>query len=279
VRMDTISCWSEIQKEELVKGSDWPEDRVHVGGIPTYDGYINKDWVIPRQAYFAQHGIDPRKKLLSYACSFISFSPNLQNIEALIELMDTGKLKEPTQLLIRLHPNHFMNVHLFAHEREQIRGLARSRPDVHVVEPIALGGSLGYYSGEDMPEKASMLTYSDIFLTVYSTMVVEAALHDRPVISVCIDSPKGWDVPRKYSLPLSEIGNWPTHDRFRQAGAGMVAESVKELQEALNRYLEFPEFEREARRQFIEREITYTDGSAGRRTGEFLCSLLTQDGI
>jgi len=277
VRMDYVSCWSEIQKEELVKGSDWPEDRVHVGGIPTYDGYIKKEWVIPRETYFAQHGLDPQIKLLAYACSFISFSPNVQNIEAIIELMDAGKFKEPTQLLIRLHPNHFMDVHLFASERETIRSLARLRPNVQVVEPIPLGGSLGYYSGEDMSEKASMLAHSDIFLTVYSTMVVEAALHDRPVISVCIDSVKGWDVPRKYSLPLSEIGNWPTHDRFRRSGAGPVVESAQALQESVNRYIESPNLDQEARRRFIKREITFTDGSAGRRTGEFLCSLLTQD--
>lgn len=277
VRMDYVNCWSNIQKEELVKGSDWPEGRVHIGGIPTYDGYITNRWVVPKNEYFAQHGLDPQIKLLSYACSFISFSPNLQNIEAIIESMEAGELSEPTQLLIRLHPNHFMDVHLFSDEREQILRLAKSRPNVHVVEPIPLGGALGYYSGEDMPEKASMLTHSDIFLTVYSTMVVEAALHDRPVISICIDSPKGWDVPRKYSLPLSEIGNWPTHDRFRQAGAGKVAASPKELRDAINIYLESPELDHEARKRFIEREITYTDGSAGKRTGEFLCSLLVQD--
>ena len=51
-------------------------------------------------------------------------------------------------------------------------------PHVHLVEPVPLGGELGYYSGEDMPEKASMMAYSDVFLTVYSTMVVETAIHD-----------------------------------------------------------------------------------------------------
>jgi hypothetical protein len=93
-------------------------------------------------------------------------------------------------------------------------------PHVHVVEPVPLGGSLGYYSGEDMPEKTSMMAHSDVFLTVYSTMVVEAAIHDRPIVSVCMDAPGGWNWPRKFSLPLSQIGNWPTHDRFRVAGAG-----------------------------------------------------------
>ena len=36
------TCWSELQKEELVKGSDWNPEHVHVGGIPSYDGYFRK---------------------------------------------------------------------------------------------------------------------------------------------------------------------------------------------------------------------------------------------
>ena len=114
-------------------------------------------------------------------------------------------------------------------------------PHVHLVEPVPLGGELGYYSGEDMPEKASMMAYSDVFLTVYSTMVVETAMHDRPIISVCIDVPGGWNTPGKFSLSLSEIGEWPTHQRFRAAGAGRVTFNQAELQQALDFYLRDPQ--------------------------------------
>ncbi len=82
-RVDYVTCWSDLQKEELVLGSDWRPEQVHVGGIPSYDGYFRKQWLLPRDEYFRLHGLDPNRKLLSYACSFVSFSPNLQNIEAL----------------------------------------------------------------------------------------------------------------------------------------------------------------------------------------------------
>lgn len=269
-----ITCWSEIQKEELVSGSDWDENRIHVGGIPSYDGYFNKKWVMPRKDYFRLHNLDPKRKLLSYACSFITFSPNYQNIESLARLVSGDMLSKPAQLLIRLHPNHFMNEPLYIGEREHIRQLARQLPHVHVVEPVPLGGELGYYSGEDMPEKTSMMVHSDIFLTVYSTMVVEAAIHDRPIISVCFDAPGGWNKPGKFSLPLSKIGDWPTHQRFRQAGAGKVAYVESELRETINAYLAQPQLDREQRQAFIRKECTFTDGSAGRRTGEFLFSVI-----
>jgi len=273
-RVDYVTCWSEIQKEELILGSDWRPEQVHVGGIPSYDGYFRKHWLLPRDEYFRLHGLDPNRKLLSYACSFVSFSPNLQNIDALARMVSSDALSAPSQLLVRLHPNHFWDVDLFVEERERIRRMAREMPHVHVVEPVPLGGELGYYSGEDMPEKASMLAHSDVFLTVYSTMVVEAAVHDRPIVSACIDAPHGWNRRRKYSLPLSKIGDWPTHDRFRRAGAGRVALSERELRQAIDDYLANPEADAPARRAFLEREITYTDASAGRRTGEYLLRLL-----
>ncbi len=256
-----------------MEGSDWPAERVHIGGIPIYDGYLDGRWQLTREEYFRQHGLDPDRKLLSYACSFISFSPNFQNVEALAELVGGEDLVEPCQLLVRLHPNHFLDVHLFEDERQRIHQLAEASPHIHVVEPVPLGGSLGHYSGEDMEEKASMLAHSDVFLTVYSTMVVEAAVHERPVVSVCIDVPGGWDWPRKYSLSLSEIGDWPTHLRFRQSGSGKVTSDRVALKEAVNTYLQHPQADLEERRAFVEREITFTDGSAGRRTGVYLRDL------
>ena len=274
--VDHITCWSQVQKEELVLGSDWDPERVNIGGIPSYDGYFRRQWLMPRAEYFKRHHLDPDRKLLGYACSFITFSPNFQNIEALAKLVSGNSLAEPSQLLIRLHPNHFLDEPLFAGERQQIRQLARQLPHVHVVEPVPLGGELGHYSGEDMPEKTSMMAYSDVFLTVYSTMVVEAAVHDSPIVSVCIDAPGGWNKPGRFSLPLSRIGDWPTHQRFRHAGAGKVVFNAADLLTAVNDYLKNPAADRENRRLFIQDEVTYTDGSAGRRTAEYLLSILAE---
>lgn len=274
--VDWITCWSEIQKQELVDGNDWDAARVNISGIPSYDGYFRDEWLIPRGEYFRQHGLDPNRKLLGYAASFVSFAPNYRNVEAIARLVAADELAEPCQLLIRLHPNHFQGVHLYTQEREQIFELARRLPHVHVVEPAAMGGSMGHYSGEDMPEKASMMAHSDVFLTVYSTMVVEAACHDRPIVSVCLDTPGGWNWPRKFSLPLSEIGGWPTHSRFREAGAGQVVLHEQDLKAAIDRYLLDPQADCQKRRDFIARELTYADGSAGKRTAGFLLSILNQ---
>ena len=273
--MDYATCWSQLQKDELVYGSDWDPERVHISGIPSYDGYFRKEWLLSKEDYFKLHGLDPDRKLISYACSFVHFAPNYPNIEALAKLVSSNALAEPSQLLIRLHPSHFQDKpKIFAEERERIFALESKYPNVHVVKPVALGGSLGYYSGEDMDEKSSMMAHSDVLVTVYSTMVVETAVHDTPIVAAVIDVPGGWNKPKKYSLSLKKIGNWPTHKRFREAKAGRVASNEKELCEVINLYLKNPSLDFAERRKFIEDEITFTDGTSGKRTAEYILKIL-----
>jgi len=273
--MDYATCWSQLQKDELVLGSDWDPELVHIGGIPSYDGYFRKEWLLSKEDYFKLHGLDLKRKLISYACSFVHFAPNYPNVEALAKLVSSDSLAEPSQLLIRLHPSHFQDKpRIFAEEREWIFELQTKYPHVHVVKPVALGGSLGYYGGEDMDEKSSMMAHSDVLVTVYSTMVVETAVHDTPIVAAVIDVPGGWNVSKKYSLSLKEIGNWPTHKRFRDARAGRVAENESELRAILNAYLKDPTLDAAERRKFIEDEITFTDGTSGRRTAEFILKVL-----
>lgn len=273
--VDWATCWSQKQKDELVHGSDWLPERVHIGGIPSYDGYFRKTWLMPREDYFRLHGLDPARKLISYACSFVHFAPNYPNIDALARLVELDALAHPSQLLVRLHPSHFQDKpQIFAEEREKIHALEEKYPHVHVVRPVALGGSLGYYGGEDMDEKSSMMAHSDVFVTVYSTMVVETAVHETPIVASCIDVPGGWNTPGKFSLSLKEIGNWPTHKRFREAGAGRVAVDESQLRVILNAYLQNPQLDAAERKAFIEQEITFTDATAGKRTAAFILDVL-----
>jgi hypothetical protein len=274
--VDWATCWSTAQKQELVLGSDWPEERVHIGGIPSYDGYLGRTWIIPRQKYFQLHGLVSGRRLISYASSFVHFAPNFPNVEALARLVAADELDVPCQLLVRLHPSHFQDKpRIFADERRRIEELAAKFAHVHVVQPVPLGGSLGYYGGEDMDEKASMMAHSDVMVTVYSTMLVETAIHDTPMIAATLDVPGGWNVPRKYSLALKDIGHWPTHERFREAGAGRIASTERELRHWLNTYLSSPRLDQAERAKFVADEITFTDGSAGRRTAAFFLRLLS----
>jgi hypothetical protein len=270
--VDTVNVWSGVHEWELTAGVDWPADKVHVGGMPLYDGYISRKWVIPRADYFRQHNLDPEKKLVAFAATALSISPNLHIIQTLAEMISQQKLDVPSQLLIRLHPNHFKPMKHYREECAAIIELAKHYPDVHVVEPKEMPGGLERYSGEDFPEKASMLAHCDVLVTIYSTMVVEATLHDKPIISVCINHPEGWK--DKFWIPLEQVPGWPTAARVNKAKAGKTVMTAEELRVALNEYLQHPEREAAERRQFVRDELTYLDGESTQKTADFLLSLV-----
>jgi len=271
-KVDYVNVWSAVHTWEMADGVDWKRKNIFVGGMPLYDGYINKQWLMPREEYFALHQLDPNKKLISFAATALSATPNLPTIKILAEIVHQQQLKYPAQLLVRLHPTHFKSDPAYKKEAEQIFALAKEYRDVHIVEPKETPGGLERYSGEDFPEKASMLAYSNTLVTIYSTMVVEGALHDTPCINAVIPSQYGWE--NKFWVPMEEIPSWPTPVRIDRAGAGIRAASVAELISALNAYFENPALDHEGRMNFIRSELTFLDGSATQKTAENLAKII-----
>ena len=53
-----------------------------------------------------------------------------------------------------------------------------------------------------------------------------------------------------------------------------MAENEAQLAEELNLYLKNPSLDAAERKKFIEDEITFTDGSAGKRTAEYILKVL-----
>ncbi|MBN2047377.1 MAG: hypothetical protein JW750_06010 [Anaerolineaceae bacterium] len=274
--VDYVNVWSEVHKWELTEGTDWKKENVFVGGMPLYDGYISKKWLIPRDEYFRMHGLDPNKKLVAFAATALNITPNLHIIEEMAKIIASGDLAEPTQLLIRLHPNHFKEQENYRTEYQQIMELVERHSDVHVVEPKETPEGMERYSGEDFPEKTSMLTHCDVLATIYSTMVVESALHDTPFISVCINAEDGWGKD-KFWVPLEEVPGWPTALRVNAMEAGKTVFNAVELKEAINAYVADKTIDHEQRMAFAESELTYLHGESTQKTTEFLLGLLNQN--
>ncbi len=233
--MDYVNVWSKTHEWELADGVDWDPNNIYIGGMPLYDRYLNKSWLLPREEYFAQHHLDPNKKVISFAATALSATPNLPTIKILTEIVNSQELIYPAQLLVRLHPTHFKSDPAYTQEADQIFALAEENKNVQIVEPKEMPKGLERYSGEDFPEKASMLEYSDILVTIYSTMVVEGALHDTPCINTVIPNENGWK--NKFWVPMEEIPSWPTPRRIDGFNAGKRVTTKQELIQALNDYL------------------------------------------
>ena len=275
--IDHFNVWSEIQKDELINSADIDPHRIHVGGMPLFDSYISRKWVSSREEYFHMHGLDLDKKLIAFAATGLNFSPNSHMIVALAELVGNNQLEQPSQLLIRLHPNHFKNVPRYRREAETIYELKKRLPHIHIVEPREMPGDLERYAGEDYPEKASMMAHCDVLVTLYSTMVVEVAIQDKPIINTCLPTEEGYG--EDFWVPILEVPTFPTSTRVNATGAGRLVNTKDELQQALSAYLMDPTLDSDHRHQFLLQELTYLDGEATSHTANFLLGLVNQPNL
>jgi hypothetical protein len=273
--VDYVNVWSNVHAWEMNVGLDWPMDKIHIGGMPLYDNYLSGKWAVSREEYFKMHALDPNKKLVTFVATAMNITPNLHLVELIAKIISSGKIVHPAQLLVRLHPNHFRPIPHYEKEREAIYEVAKRYSNVHVVAPQALAGDLPRYSGEDFQEKGSMLAHADVVVTIYSTMVVEAAIHAKPVISACINTPDGWK--DHYWIPLSDVPTWPTAARVDELGASRVVFTAEQMVNALNLYLENQKLDAENRHRFLEQELTFLKtGEATQKTAEFFLSLLEE---
>ena len=126
--------------------------------------------------------------------------------------------------------------------------------------------------GLDMPLKdlkrhASMLRQSDVLLTEYSTLVIEAAIFDKPIINV------GFGRYRNTNKPISYLETFTHIQRILKTQASRNAYSFDDLCKMLSLYLQDPSQDRQYRTVLAEQEVEINKGYAGRAIGDYLAGL------
>ncbi len=121
---------------------------------------------------------------------------------------------------------------------------------------------------EDMYLLAETLYHSDLLLSEYSTVMIEAAIFDLPVINVGLFNFRGTDKPASF------LENYTHIKRILRHSASKNAYTFDQLFEYINYYLEDPGRDSENRRQLIDAEITTNRGTAGKAIGKMLVDLI-----
>lgn len=266
-RPDRIAVWSAVHRSELMKGCDFDERQVAVCGPVHFDVYRDAAAIVPRAAYMQQHNLDPSKRLITFGCSFVGLSPNFVIVKALAEALAAGELGTGLQLLVRLHPSHLKKAagkyRKVRREADKYFELASQLPNVRIDSPLlGADGMANYTTPEDASGLASLFAHTDVFVTLFSTMVLESCFNDVPVVATAFEPPAS-DLDD--FLPISSALDWPTHSRIIQSGAASVAKNSPELVAAVRRYLDDPTLHARERRQFAEQECTFLDGQCAGR--------------
>lgn len=247
----TILVWNQHTRAELLETyPTYRPDQIHVVGIPQYDEFARS----PRHTYTswcAMYGLDPRRRTILFS-TMPQVRHNQQHIiiEDLLKAIVGGR-EVPTdfQVLIKCHP--FDNFHGY-------EALLGRYPVALRRTQLTPGQSIDEWlpNASEVEESRDCLYFCSININIFSTVTIEAALFDKPVIHIAYD-PLPIDPGR---IPCHEYYNWEHFKHIVDKDASILVRDFAGLLEAIRRYSSEPTYKSEGRRRVVS---TYIGDSLG----------------
>lgn len=253
---DHYFVWHEGMRAQLLRlYPDTPRDRITVTGTPQFDFHRDPAYRRTRVETLHSLGLAADARYVLYAASFVGLAPEEPLlVRRLAELMQRTPRLRDLSLVVRIHP---------LETRERWRAVTDVFPNVVVqtaweTPPDRDGWTLA--TPHDQARLVSALAHAEMCVNVASTMTLDAALLDRPVIG--IDFSTELDAPR--GIMYDEYG--VEHYRpLVERGGLRVAKSWHDLATLMESAITDPSRDRVQRAQMVEYECGRADGGAADR--------------
>ncbi|PIT90998.1 hypothetical protein COU17_02775 [Candidatus Kaiserbacteria bacterium CG10_big_fil_rev_8_21_14_0_10_49_17] len=248
----TLLVHNYLIKKEAERFLDMLEEHMTVIGIPHFDHYATAR--SEREIFFKRIGLDPNKRLILFA----PFFDTAWQIAAIMQdAIVAGHLPADVQILIRQHPTKDMDMG----ELKLIDGITVTE------KPVSeCSGDTKTYTEVlkgDMEHLADTLHFADVSVNTCSTMTIDAAAFDTPIVNIAFD---GWENPPFYESVLQFYDESRVHYQpILKSGGVRLAYSPEELIDHLNTYLKDPSLEREGRKRIVAEQCVWLDGRSGER--------------
>ncbi len=175
VRPQTVTCWSENNRQEICRLAGYEPERVQAIGAPAFDAYLAEDAGWSRAELCRQLELDPARPILLFATlgQFRQQIDETNPLETLLEAIDAGELPGRPQVILRMHP----------WSRDAYFARFARRPDVRISRYEDYVPGLGWTpTREETVLAGNLLRHADVLISPGSTMCVEAAIFDTPTV-------------------------------------------------------------------------------------------------
>jgi CDP-glycerol glycerophosphotransferase (TagB/SpsB family) len=226
-----------------------------------------------REAFCARMGLDPTKRIITFAIPGDWKTPSTKNIlHELDRRIDEGAFLKPVQILARLHPKY-----PDSSEKEVFKHVIMDRPGTLLATKrefsidMGIQGTYAFtFTDADIRHLANTLLHSDVVINTESTLTLDASMLDKPVVLIGYDGGETvayWDsIERIYE-----------RDHYRhvlKTGGAPLVKSHDELVETVNRFLADQEYLRHEREVLKSTMLYKLDGESAKRTAEAVLELL-----
>lgn len=263
---DKMVVLNSIMVKEAMKYVGMPENKILVSGSPQYDIYFNKKYPkISKKEFFAHLGIPDNKRVILCAPFFNDYTKSaVKVINTLTCAISDGRLPNDIHLLVRFRPN----------SAEIPEGKLNPSNYLTITRPCKLyfdnmGGLVTQdyeFTEADVELLFNSLYFSDVTINTISTLSIDAAALDKPVINIRFDAESS--CPKKHSV--EQMVGHDHYEVIERSGGVALASSMSQLLEQINAYLKNPLLHREGRKTMRDEQIELMDGQSGKRVANFI---------
>lgn len=261
--------WSEDMAQELrTLNPRISSDKLEVVGSPQFDFHISSGIIQPRDRFMKRFGLDPDAPYIVIGTGTTKWTPSEpQNIQALVHHLHKELPK--CQFLIRIHPKD---------DGKRWKGI---QPDLEKCYPCAFQASSpsthmdhgGFTPPADFyRDQVNCLIHSSLVINTASTLTVDAAILDRPVISIGFDVIPDGRFPEGRSAMFNRSAHF---SKLVATGGVRVPKTLQECITLIRNYINNPALDRENRKQLVEVVAGKVDGFAGKRLADSVINLVS----
>jgi hypothetical protein len=254
---DAYLVWSEQAKREL--RHFYPETHgvpTYVIGAPQFDLLFQDRFCATRRDFCASQGLRADLPIVVYAVG----SPNFVRGEYygaidIANRVERGELGE-VQLIVRPHPIH--------DNAELVEKFQNYSARIVLQRTAVAGTPLNARSQgrEHILEWVSTFRHADVVVNLSSTVTIDAAIFDRPVVNIDFDYEPG----QPNQTLIREVNHLWTHFKpVAESGGVWLVNNPEEMMTAVRTYLRQPELHRDQRRKMAGYVCEFLDGSSGQR--------------
>jgi len=258
MRSDYLLVQNQPMLKEAVELQEYEPERVFPVGFAQFDAHVNfRSQVISKAEFFEKFGIPKNKKLIVFISGAAYSLDEPDILKEIINWIEHDKFGLPVELMIRPY--------VIARDRAS----EEAKFGRFKNHPLVVFNSFRRDENEETRKwYLAMLYYADVIIPIFSTMAIEAAIFDKPTISISFDGYK----KRPFHQSVTRLEHLTHFKHVIQTGSVKIVRSFDELYQNINRYLKFPKSDSEKRKELVSTLCYCPDGKASERIVDFVLS-------
>ncbi len=251
---DKAIVFNELVKQELVTYNEMSAEDIFVSGLPQYDYF-----------YTPEKYPAPENKFIVYASMGRAFSTSdWDMIDLMYSIVSSDELREKCDLLVRFQPNDFV-------DQEELKKRPHLKYDVPGIRFGSKRGVDWDMNTQDLAHLKKTLQTMSVLVCYASSISVDAAVFDKPIINI------NFEIQKSAQLLKSPTQYYKSahYKNALSTNAIDLVTSKDELVDAINKYLEHPEYRKEERKALVLQQCGFADGLAGERIYRYIWNNLT----